>query len=61
MKPKIKLVGENGNIYNLVGIAERALKRDGQKENAKAMVDEVFGASSYDAALRVIMKYCDVS
>lgn len=26
MKPKCKLVGENGNIFNLMGIAARTLK-----------------------------------
>ena len=37
-KPKCKLVGENGNIYNLMGIAYKALKRNGQEEDAKEIL-----------------------
>ena len=35
MKPKCKLVGENGNIFNLMGIAARTLKRAGLREEAE--------------------------
>ena len=43
-KPKCKLVGENGNIYNLIGIASRALKSNGQEDEAKeiALAIELF-------------------
>ncbi len=31
-KPKCKLVGENGNIFDLMGIASRTLKKAGLNE-----------------------------
>lgn len=36
-KPIAVLVGANGNIFNLIGIASKALKRAGQREQANVM------------------------
>ena len=59
MKPKCKLVGENGNIFNLMGIAARTLKRAGLREEAEEMVDRITKSQSYDEALRIIMEYVE--
>lgn len=61
MKPEVTLVGENGNIFNLVAISSKALKKAGMQAEAKKMQDEVFASGSYDAALVVIMKYVEVN
>ena len=58
-KPTCQLVGQNGNIFNLVGIASRALKSAGLRDEAKEMTDKVFQAGSYDEALSIIMEYVD--
>ena len=59
-KPKCKLVGQDGNIYNLMGIASRALKDVGQKAQAEEMIDRItHTAKSYDEALVIIMEYVD--
>ena len=60
-KPKCKLVGQNGNIFNLGGIASQALKKAGQHKAAKEMVNKMFGAGSYSEALNIISEYVDVS
>ena len=61
-KPKCKLVGEDGNIYNLMGIASRALKKNGLEEEAKEMFNKITTeAKSYDEALCIIMDYVDVT
>ena len=60
MKPVCKLIGENGNIFNLIGIARRALKEAGEPEKANEMTERVMQAGSYDEALRVIMEYVEV-
>ena len=61
-KPKCKLVGEDGNIYNLMGIASRALKKNGLEEDAKEMFNKITKeAKSYDEALCIIMDYVDVT
>lgn len=59
-KTKVKLIGEDGNIFNLVGIASRALIRDGKKQEAEEMKQKVFSSHSYHEALSVIMNYCEV-
>jgi hypothetical protein len=59
-KPKCKLIGEDGNIFNLMGIASRTLKRAGLEEEAKEMVDRIFKSESYDRALQIIMDYVEV-
>lgn len=60
MKPVAKLSDENGNVFNLLGICTRALKRAEQPEQAAALQLEVLAAGSYDAALQAMMRYCEV-
>lgn len=60
IRPKCKLTGEDGNIFNLLGIARRALTRTGLREQAQEMVDRVTKAESYDKALQIIMEYVEV-
>lgn len=58
-KPKCKLVGEDGNIYNLIGIASRALKKAGMEKQAAEMTQKVYKSQSYDEALTIILDYVD--
>ncbi|MBP2028856.1 hypothetical protein J2Z35_002694 [Acetoanaerobium pronyense] len=60
LKPKCNLVGKDGNIFNLMGIASNALKKAGLKEEAKEMKDKIMNSKSYDQAIRIIMEYVDV-
>lgn len=61
MKPRCKLVGENGNIFNLMGIASKALKAAGMKTESEEMINRITTeAKSYDEALGIIMDYVDV-
>jgi hypothetical protein len=57
LKPKAKLIGADGNVFNLIGIARRALVQAGQCEEASAMTNRCFGASTYDEALSIIGEY----
>jgi hypothetical protein len=59
-KVKVKLLGQDGNIFNLVGICTKALRRAGQADIAEKLKDEVFASGSYDKALVTIMKYVEV-
>jgi len=59
-KPVCKLVGQNGNIYNLIGLAAKALIKNGQNDKADEMKGRVFGAMSYSDALCIIMEYVEV-
>ena len=60
-KPKAKLIGRDGNVFNLIAIASRALKRNGQHDKAAEMLQRITKtAKSYDEALIIIMEYVDV-
>lgn len=60
MKPTVIFTGENGNIYNLLGIASRALKKVSQRDKATEMRSRVTKSKSYDEALLIIMEYVEV-
>jgi len=60
-KPKCKLIGENGNVFNLIAIASRTLRRAGQSKAAKEMTDRIFQCGSYDEALVIIQEYVEVT
>lgn len=59
-KPIVQLTGEDGNIFNLMGLASRALKRAGQATQAREMLDRVMSSKSYEDALNIISDYCDI-
>lgn len=61
-KPKCPLIGENGNIFNLLGIASRTLKESGRKEQAEEMCRKVMGGGcgSYHEALKMIEEYVEI-
>jgi hypothetical protein len=60
-KPKVKLVGKNGNVFNLMGICASALKKAGQPAEAKEMLAKIMKSGSYHEALGIMGEYCEVS
>ena len=59
-KPKCPLIGKDGNIYNLMGIASNTLKYSGQRDAAKEMFSRVTSSGSYEEALCIIGEYVDI-
>ena len=57
IKPDCPLIGADGNVFNLMGIASRTLKDNGMQEEAKQMCERVRECGSYDEALAVMMEY----
>ena len=57
-KPKAKLIGQDGNVFNLIGICSQALNKAGQKDKVKEMQERIFKSGSYDEALRIMSDYC---
>lgn len=47
-KPKCALIGQNGNIFNLMGIASRTLRQNNMDEKAKEMVIRIEESKSYE-------------
>ncbi len=60
-KPKCTLIGEDANIFNLMGIASRTLKRNGMRESAKEMCHKITKSGSYDQALAIISDYVEIT
>lgn len=60
-KPDCALIGQDGNIFNLVGIASRTLRQHGQPDQAKEMSDRVFASGSYAEALGIIGEYVNIT
>ncbi|MEK6526634.1 MAG: hypothetical protein AABZ22_07160, partial [Nitrospirota bacterium] len=59
LKPSVKLVGTDGNIFAVVGRCARALREAGQADKAKELTESVSKARSYDEALGICMRYVD--
>lgn len=60
-KPDCALIGEDGNIFNLMGIASRTLKENGMANEAKEMCERVRSSGSYYEALGVIGEYVNIT
>ena len=58
-KPKCAIIGENGNIFNIMGIASKTLKRNDMAAESKEMCSRVTSSGSYEEALGVIMEYVE--
>ncbi len=60
-KPKAPIVGADGNVFNIMGIASKALKRAGQADKSKEMQERIMHGEGvdYDKALNIIMEYVD--
>lgn len=57
----VELIGQNGNIFNLIGICMQALRRAKvSKAERDIFVEEVTHAGSYVGALAVIMRWVNV-
>lgn len=54
------LSGQNGNIFNLAGIAERTMRKHGLAEQAEEMKERVFSSGSYTEALSIIGEYVSI-
>ena len=60
LKPDCKLIGEDGNIFSLMGKASRTLKDNDQSKEAKEMSDRIMGCGSYNEALNIIGEYVNI-
>ncbi len=64
MKPECKLIGENGNVFNLISVVRKTLKDHCLEEELDKFdadlkkIQETGG--SYDDVLALFMEYVDV-
>ena len=60
-KPDCPLIGQNGNIFNLMAIASRTLDENGMEAQALEMRQRIHGADSYYKALDIIGEYVNIT
>ena len=61
VKPDCPLIGEDGNIFHIIGIASEALRENGMQEQAEEMRSRIFQCRSYDSALSIIGDYVNIT
>ena len=59
-KPECKLIGEDGNIFNLLSVASVTLKQNGMEEESEEMYNRVYASGSYEEALMIIGDYVSI-
>lgn len=59
VKPKCPIIGADSNIFNIMGIASKTLKRNNMAEESKEMCSRVTSSGSYEEALGIIMEYVE--
>lgn len=60
-KPDCPLIGQDGNIFNLMGIASRTLRQNGLADRAKEMCERVRTSGDYYQALGIIGEYVNIT
>lgn len=60
-KPDCSLIGEDGNIFNLAGIAAGTLRAHGMEKQADEMKERILDSGSYEAALNIIGEYVNIT
>lgn len=60
-KPSCPLIGQNGNIFNLMGLTSRTLRQNGMADEAKEMQNRIMSGDchSYEEALGIISEYVE--
>lgn len=59
-KPICKLIGVDGNVFNLAGVVSRTLKDNDLPDQAQEVWDKLKECKSYDEALQLFMQYVEV-
>lgn len=59
-KPRCPLIGADGNIFGLLGMASRTLRENDMREQAKEMQSRVTASGSYSEALNILGEYVEI-
>ncbi|MFJ2278848.1 hypothetical protein ACIOEZ_32390 [Streptomyces sp. NPDC087866] len=58
---EVRLTGEDGNVYSVIGRVQQALRRAGHREAATEFTQTARSSGSYDEVLQLAMRTVDVS
>jgi len=56
----VKLVGEDGNVFSIIGNVSKQLKRAGHSDLAKEFSQKAMQSSSYNEVLCLVQDYVHV-
>jgi hypothetical protein len=56
----VKLIGEDGNIFNLMRIVTAEMRKNGHSEHVDEFRKQITSSRSYDEALCAIMDWVEV-
>lgn len=56
---KVELIGQDGNVFAIIGRVSKALKRAGFVAEAKEYTSRVMSCGSYDEALAITLEYVE--
>lgn len=59
-KPVVNLSNTSGNIFAVVGVVTKVLKRAGKVSQAIKMQERIHNAKSYGEALSIVGEYVEV-
>jgi hypothetical protein len=54
------LVGQDGNVFLIIGKVSKALKKAGFQELADEYLNRTMSADSYDHVLQITMEYVNI-
>ena len=57
---EVELIGQDGNIFFIMGAVSKALKRGGYRDLAVEYVTEVTSSGSYAEALAITSEYVEI-
>lgn len=60
-KPNCPLIGQDGNIFHLMGIASQTLKAHGMPDQAEQMCERIRSSGSYNEALLIFEDYVNIT
>lgn len=60
MKPKCELIGKDGNVFNLIGIVLKTLKKNKMNTLAEEFKTRAFACGSYQEVLVLIQEYVEI-
>lgn len=60
MRPKVKLSGQDGNVFNLIAICSKELRKNNLINEEQEMKQRIYSCHSYSEALQIMSEYCEV-
>lgn len=59
-KPKCELIGKDGNVFNIIGLVSKTLKKEGMVNEADEFLKKAYSSESYEAVLCLCSEYVEI-